>query len=208
MAATRRGKRPSKRPARTASSARPATQTKAHGRSARRASSNGSGGQHGAAARKRPARDAAERLVLTALAPAIQDPSSTRELRRKVEILETFGLDPSELAQLERSGVLELRGQGDGAGYGGLDLELLDLLAEVRRQGLGDLFPISVAGPYMMAVRKLVDFEIEVFRERALRHDLGISLADIATSGIPLGERLISILRRKVLPAQLLRLGR
>src|SRR5260221_527344 len=82
----------------------------------------------------------------------------------------------SELASLEKVGVLELRGGGDTAGYSGIDLKLLDILAEVRRLGLGDVFPVSIAEPYMVAVKKLVELEIDIFRHRALNAQLPSTL--------------------------------
>ena len=54
------------------------------------------------------------------------------------------GVSPGELDRLENAGILELRGEGDTAGYSGADLALLDVLAEVRRPGLGSVFPPAI----------------------------------------------------------------
>ena len=158
----------------------------------------------------KPDRDAAQRRVLTALAPSLEERASERssvQRRKRSDVIKTFGVSRAELESLETAGVLELRGEGDTAGYSGIDLRLLDIFADVRRLGLGDLFPISVAEPYFTAVKKLVAFEIDMFRHRALDHQLAMPLADVAKAAVELGERLVTTLRMKLLPAQLGRLG-
>ena len=156
--------------------------------------------------RIKPDRDAAQRRALTQLAPALADVKTTR--RKRSEVMKTFGVSKAELDALEKAGVLELRGDGDTAGYSGLDLELLDILADVRRRGLGPVFPISIAEPYLAAVRKLVEFEIDVFRHRALSQELVMPLADVARASAELGERLVVTLRQKLLPGILEKLAR
>ena len=160
--------------------------------------------------RIRPDRDAAQRRALTQLAPALTTESDRPTVlrRKRSEVMKTFGVSRAELESLEKAGVLELRGEGETAGYSGLDLKLLDLLADVRRQGLGTVFPISVAEPYLAAVRKLVEFEIDLFRHRALSHALPVSLAEAAKVSVELGDRLVSVLRAKLLPGLLERLAR
>ena len=69
--------------------------------------------------------------------------------------LPSVAVTRAELESLEKAGVLELRGEGETAGYTGIDLELLDILADVRRLGFGELFPIAIAEPYLAAVKKL-----------------------------------------------------
>ncbi|MBA3455239.1 MAG: MerR family transcriptional regulator [Deltaproteobacteria bacterium] len=157
----------------------------------------------------RPDRDAAQRRVLTSLAPVVEEKAAERagvQRRKRSEVIKTFGVSRAELDSLEKAGVLELRGEGDTAGYSGIDLRLLDILADVRRLGLGEVFPISVAEPYLAAVKKLVEFEIDVFRHRALGNHLAAPLAEVAKAVVELGERLVVTLRLKVLPAELMRL--
>jgi DNA-binding transcriptional MerR regulator len=154
----------------------------------------------------RPDRDAAQRKALTALAPVVGGHALV-ERRKRSEVMKTFGVSRAELDSLENAGVLDLHGEGETAGYSGLDLSLLDLLAETRRLGLGALFPISIAEPYMLAVKKLVEFEIDMFRHRALGAPLPASLGEVAKVSIELGARLITALRAKIMPAALARLG-
>jgi DNA-binding transcriptional MerR regulator len=158
--------------------------------------------------RIRADRERAQRRALTALAPVIEErPSSAR--RKRSEVMKTFGLSRAELAALEKAGVLELVGDGETAGYAGIDLRLLDILGEVRRLGLGDVFPASVAEPYLAAVRKLAELEIDIFRHRVLSAgSLPMSVPEIARHAVELGERLVVSLRAKVLPAMLEGLAR
>ena len=153
--------------------------------------------------RIRPDRDAAQRKTLGALAPVVVDERASTQRRKKSEVIKTFGVTKAELDTLEKVGVLELRGDGETAGYSGIDLKLLDILADVRRLGLGDIFPISVAEPYMTAVKKLVEFEIDIFRHRALEAQLPAPLPDVAKQAVELGERLVVTLRAKILPGLL-----
>ena len=159
-------------------------------------------------ARIRPERDAAQRRVLSALGPVLAAPDDRPRIqrRKRSEVMKTFGVTRAELDRLEAAGVLELRGEGETAGYSGLDLDLLDILADVRRRGLGEVFPISIAEPYLAAVKKLVEFEIDVFRHRALSHPLDAPLAEIAKVSVELGDRLVVALRQKLLPGVLERL--
>lgn len=152
--------------------------------------------------RMRADREATARVALGSLAPVVggaNDRASTQR-RKRSEVIKTFGVSKAELESLERAGVLELKGDGETAGYSGIDLEFLDLLAEVRRLGLGDVFPISVAEPYMAAVKKLVELEIDIFRHRALTVALPAPLPEVAKQAVELGERLIVNLRAKILP--------
>lgn len=163
--------------------------------------------------RIKPDREATQRKALTSLAPVLGAPkteerASTAQRRKRSEVMKTFGVTRAELDSLEKAGVLELRGEGETAGYSGIDLRLLDILSDVRRLGLGDVFPISVAEPYMTAVKKLVEFEIDVFRHRVLSNGTPPDLAEVAKQAVDLGERLIVGLRAKLLPGLLERIAR
>ena len=153
--------------------------------------------------RIRADRDAAQRRSLGALAPVIGDERASTQRRKRSEVMKTFGLSAAELDSLEKAGILELRGSGETAGYGGIDIKLLDILAEVRRLGLGDVFPVSTAEPYFIAVKKLVELEIDLFRHRALEAKLPAPLPEVAKQAVALGERLIVNLRAKILPGLL-----
>lgn len=154
----------------------------------------------------RSERESAARRTLTSLAPVLE-PDLGKHRRKRSEVMKTFGLTRAELDTLEKAGVLELVGEGETAGYTGIDLRLLDILADVRRAGLGDVFPATVAEPYMAAVKKLVELEIDVFRHRVLGGATPANVAEIAKQSVALGERLIVALRQKLLPGLLEKIG-
>lgn len=94
--------------------------------------------------------------------------------------------------------------------YRGVDLALLGILADLRRAGLGEVFPLSLVEPYLAAVRGLVRLEIDLFRRRVM--DAGVALPrplpDVAREMVSLGERLVVALRARLLPGELEALGR
>jgi DNA-binding transcriptional MerR regulator len=151
-------------------------------------------------------RDAQQRRALSSIAPVLEERSHAQR-RKRSEVMKTFGLSKADLESLEKAGVLELRGEGETAGYGGIDLVLLEILADVRGAGLGELFPASVAEPYMTAVRTLVELEIDIFRHRVLASGIPPNLGELAQQAIDLGGRLILGLRAKILPGILARLA-
>lgn len=158
-------------------------------------------------ARIRADRDAEQRRQLTSLSPVVRESQGNRR-RKRSEIMKTLGVTRAELDQLERAGILELRGEGETAGYSGVDLHLLDVLAGVRQHGLGEVFPTSLAEPYLVAVRTLVEFEIDLFRHRVLSGGaLPAPLPEIVRRAVELGERLIVALRAKLVPQLLERLA-
>lgn len=156
----------------------------------------------------RPDREAAHKSALTQLAPALERGDRTGQRRRKrSEVMKTFGVTRAQLEALEKLGVFDLKGEGDTAGYTGIDLDLLDILADVRGLGLGEIFPISIAEPYFAAVKALATIEIDIFRHRALGHVPAGDLPDVARQAMELGERLIAALRAKILPGMLAKLS-
>lgn len=150
---------------------------------------------------------AGQKRALVALAPVIgeQRAESSEKRRKRADVIRSHGVTRAELDRLEKAGILELRGEGETAGYAGLDLTLLDVLAEVRRLGLGDVFPPAIAETYLALVKPLVEAEIEVFRRHALAsgRPLALPLPDVARHATRFGEQLVIALRAKLLPALL-----
>ncbi len=144
----------------------------------------------------------AQRKALIALAPAVTADRSVHR-RRRTDVLKTSGITRHDLMQLEKSRVIELQGDGDTAGYSGPDLDIVELVAEIRRLGYGELFPISIGPAYLAAVRKLLDFEIELFRAHVFRRTLPAPLPEIARHAVQFGARLIMAIRAKLLPITL-----
>lgn len=149
---------------------------------------------------------ASQRRTLTALAPAVT-PDRNVQRRRRSDVLKT-DLSRAELDQLERAGVIELRGTGETAGYSGPDLDIVELVAEIYRQGYREVFPIEVAAKYLAEIKKLVMFEIEVFRTHALASALPAPLPEVARQAAQFGERMAISLRAKILPALLAQIAK
>ncbi len=147
-----------------------------------------------------------QRRTLRALVPAVT-PDHTVERRRRTDVIRTSGVSRGELTKLEHAGVLELLGEGATAGYAGPDLDTIDLLAEIRRLGYGEVFPITIGAVYLEAVGRLLAVEIEMFRQHALHASLPAPLPDVARQAVRFGERLVVALRSKLLPAVLERLA-
>lgn len=170
-------------------------------------------------ARIRAERDSAHRRLLTALGPSIRARIDQRlagraasgrarpagglgqQRRKRSEVMRTLGVSRAELDQLERAGILELRGAGATAGYSGADLLILDVIAGVRQRGLSAVFPLSLAEPYRAAVQRLVELELDLFRHRVTAGvPLPGPLHEVAQHAMELSEQLILGLRAKLLP--------
>lgn len=154
--------------------------------------------------------DELQRGQLGALAPAIQ--AGTLEARRRrgdatrkksgPEILATMQIAPEELAYLAQLGLSQpMAFKGGEPVYTGSDLDLIEVIDETRRKGLGDLFPMAIIEPYASALRDLVRFEIEMFRRRVLEGARlpPMSLDEVAREATSLGERLVTAMRSKLM---------
>jgi DNA-binding transcriptional MerR regulator len=142
---------------------------------------------------------------LAALEPALRPPPSGWMSRAAV--LGDFHLREKELRALEATGLLSgTPGERGEAGYADTDLEILRVLHETRAAGLEHLFPLEILEPYVAAVRKLVQLEIELFRTRlrsGVKRPEGMPLETLAITSTQLGERLIVALRRQLVLAEL-----
>lgn len=142
--------------------------------------------------------------ILAARAVAAQHGGAkgTPSGRSRSEVLESLEVSAEDLDLLAR---LELVAPTEGASgqclYGPVDLELLEVIDETRRKGLGDLFPMEILPPYKKAVQALVQMELDLFQRRVL--DLGslngLTVENIAEEALTLGERLIAALRARLL---------
>lgn len=124
--------------------------------------------------------------------------------RTRAEVLER-GADPRELDWLERMGLAVPA--GPDRRYAGDDLALLVTLAEARRAGLAaEMLPFAILDRYLTALRALVAAELEMFRAGVFPRARPGELAPLATAATQLSERLVVLLRRKLLLPTLSRL--
>lgn len=109
------------------------------------------------------------------------------------------GYPAQELDWFEEIGLVTSEGTGAERRFRGNDLELLETLHSARLRGLTpDMLPPSILEPYMEAVRELVRLEIEMFRAGVIPR-AGDRLMDLAEVATELSERLIVLLRRKLI---------
>jgi DNA-binding transcriptional MerR regulator len=124
----------------------------------------------------------------------------------RAEVLARLAITADELDHLGEAGlVAPIVDTSGAASYSGADLDLLEVIDETRRAGLGDLFPMAILEPYAAAVRTLVRVEIELFRRRVLAGGAlpPRPLDEIARDATRLGERLVVAMRAKLVIPEL-----
>jgi DNA-binding transcriptional MerR regulator len=118
-----------------------------------------------------------------------------REVVTREQLLAAGVLD-SELTLFDSLGIVSPSAEGR---YAGDDVALLKLLAQARRAGLSaQMLPPEILRGYVDALRRLVRVELQMFRAGVVPvagNDLA-KLTEIATT---LSERLVVLLRRKLL---------
>lgn len=146
--------------------------------------------------------DASSRQLLGDLAPTVaQMTQPVGNWTARTEIVRQWNITAAELDQLEAEGHIKSHLAADGAMYTGVDLQLLELLAEVRRLGLGAHFPIEMVGPYISAVRLLCTAEVDMFRRRVIESGLTspLPLHEMMQHAVRIGEKVIVLLRGRLL---------
>ena len=118
--------------------------------------------------------------------------------RRRAELIDEH-LSAEELDDLARRGLATPAGEGDEATYAGDDLELVEAVRAARAAGLRrDMVPHATVVGFVEAVRPLVRFELEVFRRSVLPR-AGDDLPRLAEAAVTASERLVALIRRKLL---------
>lgn len=113
------------------------------------------------------------------------------------------GANAAELEWLQRAGLAVP--DADGC-YRGDDLALLSTLGAARRSGLAaELLPFEILGDYIGAMNKLVEIELRMFRSGVMRAKPS-EVAELTKTAAELSERLVVLLRRKLLLPTLRRL--
>jgi DNA-binding transcriptional MerR regulator len=116
------------------------------------------------------------------------------------------GADPRELDWLERMGLAVP--SGPEKRYKGDDLALLVTLASARRAGIGaEMLPFTILDRYLTALRALVAVELEMFRAGVFPRANRDNLEDLTIAATQLSERLVVLLRRKLLLPTLSRIA-
>ena len=122
--------------------------------------------------------------------------------RTRAELIER-GVPARELDWLANAGIAV---PVDGA-YTGDDLALLVTLGSARASGITpDMLPFAILGDYLAALRALVDVELRLFRTGVIGRAPAGQIGPITEAATRLSERLVILLRRKLLLPTLHRL--
>jgi DNA-binding transcriptional MerR regulator len=131
---------------------------------------------------------------------------STDERRSRAQLVAS-GMPEAELDFFVGIGAVSPVLEGEEQLFAGDDLELLKTLGAARRAGLDpSMLPHTIIGAYVKAVRELVRVELDLF-EKGILPRAGRELGPLVESATILSERLIVLLRRKLLLPTLRELG-
>jgi DNA-binding transcriptional MerR regulator len=116
--------------------------------------------------------------------------------RTREQLIER-GVSPKDLDWLAAAGLA--RPGADGR-YRGDDLALLSTLGAARKAGItAEMLPFSILGDYLAALRALIEIELRLFREGVLPRARKQDVSRLTTSATELSERLVVVMRRKLL---------
>lgn len=128
------------------------------------------------------------------------------EKRTREELL-TSGMPEETLEWFIGLGIVTPdKGDDGGQVFSGDDLSLLRTLKEARKAGLSpEMLPPSILQDYVAALQGLVKAELSIFRAGVLPR-AGEDVAELSERATELSERLVVLLRRKLLLPTLRRL--
>lgn len=119
-----------------------------------------------------------------------------KRARTREELL-ARGVSARELDLLAAAGLAVPSGADQR--YRGDDLAVLVTLGAARKAGLSaDLLPFEIINDYLAAIRALVAVELRLFRE-GVRRTAPSDVARLTTAATKLSERLVVLVRRKLL---------
>lgn len=126
--------------------------------------------------------------------------SSDRDQDRRTRAeLEHAGLPSAQLRFLEKAGLVRAKKEGGAEVFEGDDLALLRLLGAARKAGLDpEMLPVEILGEYVQAMSALVRAELALFRAGVLPR-AGARLPELTEAATQLSEKLVVLLRRKML---------
>ena len=142
-----------------------------------------------------------ELAAANAIAGVLAKHRGTQALTR-AELI-SRGADERELDWLAAA---DLAVPTDGA-YRGDDLAVLQTLGAARKAGISPaMLPFEILREYLSALRRLVEIELQMFRAGVLARAEPSELPALTTASTELSERLVVLLRRKLLLPTLHRL--
>lgn len=143
-----------------------------------------------------------EQAVVDAIA-AVLAKHGTSRTRSRDELLER-GVRPVELEWLMKVG---LAAPGADGLYRDDDLALLATLGAARKAGLvEEMLPFQILADYMRTLHQLVAIELSMFRAGVIKRAKTAELEQLTTAATELSERLVVLIRRKLLVPTLRRM--
>jgi DNA-binding transcriptional MerR regulator len=143
-----------------------------------------------------------DHAITEAIAGVLLRRGGTRS--RSLEEVLANGAKPAELEWLRRAGLAVPDEEGR---YRGDDLALLSTLGRARSSGLAaEMLPFHILSDYMIALDKLVEVELRMFRAGVIGRAKPSEVAELTKVAAELSERLVLLLRRKRLLPMLERL--
>lgn len=123
--------------------------------------------------------------------------------KTRLELLDR-GVPSKELDWLAAAGLAQ---PGADGRYRGDDLALLATLGAARRSGItAEMLPFAILGDYVTQLRAMVEIELRLFREGVLARARRGEVEKLTMAATELSERLVVIMRRKLLLPVLKRL--
>lgn len=148
--------------------------------------------------------EASDELAAAEAIAGVLEEHRGRRVHTRAELL-ARGVAADELDWLARAGLAVP--VGDDARYSGDDLALLVTLGAARSAGITPaMLPFTILGDYLQALRALVDVELRMFRAGVLARTSGAAVRPLTEAATRLSERLVVLLRRKLLLPTLHRL--
>ncbi len=138
-----------------------------------------------------------EETVTAAIARAMTQGSAS-DVRTKDELI-AAGMPAKQLSWLKDAGIVRPVSGEKTESYTGDDLELLRVLGASRKAGITpEMLPVTILGEYVQAMQALVRIELRMFREGVMPR-AGQDLAQVTEAATLLSEKLVVLLRRKML---------
>jgi len=138
-----------------------------------------------------------DETVTATIARVLQQTSG--EQRTRDELFD-LGVAPPQLEALRQLGVVRPIADCEEETYAGDDVEILRVLGAARKAGLSEgMLPMEILGNYANRLRELVDAELALFRDGVLPHVSPEKLPALTESAVTLSERLVVLMRRKML---------
>ncbi|MBA3539018.1 MAG: MerR family transcriptional regulator [Deltaproteobacteria bacterium] len=128
---------------------------------------------------------------------AVLERHAGRRSRTRDELI-ARGVSPQELDWLAAAGFA--RPDAVDQRYRGDDLAVLATLGAARKAGITPaMLPFAILGEYLVALRALVEVELRMFRAGVLTQAARSDVRPLTDAATQLSERLVVLLRRKLL---------